>query len=710
MKLNNIHWDEIEIDRRIIPLFRSNIELKKKELLKKNNYDLNSIRPKKLKLINDVIPLNVKLVKIYDLINNYSLIINNLYLRNDILKALPSEDRLNIKISLDNISLKLKSFEPIFSFNSLTYLDYFYKVLGNKKLEFTKAQEKKEKEWNNSISLYRTFYSNMRKQLNNPNLKNDNKTNKFINKDNDILNLGNIINNNNNKLIKQNVNKNINLKKNKNFTNLNLVKHLGINIFKPKSKLDLKLSPLLLPNNKKNRKLLSFIKNIIKDKNKINKKDIKIIKAIFMYLHTQKRKYKNLKNIYTDKNKFKNNLFADKFSKKRLGPKPSQINKVWYSKVYTHSLKTPVDVSNFFYHRKIENNIAKNNPNYNFWFNHTFKYKKNTNNSFNKFINLRNTDTNTSYNTISNPLNYKIKNTLLNSFKISKNFKNKNMLNKFYKFKTLNNNKKYFLWNLLYKNSIISKKYNKINNIKNINKINNINKYKNISLNNNNDNNLDFNSKWNNLNIITRLIILWELKKNSHFIQLFNYFNKKKVNKYIYNNFNNFFYKFLYVNHDKNKFFDSIKVNKFIKPMKNYKNLDLNIKHSHSINVIQKNDEVNKIKFIKSNKNKFYMFYTYPRLRKIFLIETINKNKFNNNKIMINTNKLSNNFNNFKIRLKYLQYLAFFKIRFKKFKNNIQKFNQKNKKKLIEIKKAQLLNKKKINIHLEKLKVIREVE
>ena len=80
MKYSNIHWDELEIDSRIIPLFKSHIQVKKKQLLKKNNYDLNLITPKKLKLINEVIPLNVKLVKIYNYFKiSFRLIIINLF-------------------------------------------------------------------------------------------------------------------------------------------------------------------------------------------------------------------------------------------------------------------------------------------------------------------------------------------------------------------------------------------------------------------------------------------------------------------------------------------------------------------------------------------------------------------------------------------------------------------------------------------------------
>lgn len=700
MKFNNIHWDDIEIDRRILPLFRSNIQIKKKELLKKNNYDLNLIRPKKLQLINEVIPLNVKLVKTYNLINNYSLIINNLYLKNDVLKALPFEDKLNIKMYLDNIVLKLKLFEPIFSFNSLNYLDYFYKVLGNKKNKLTKAQKKKVKERKKAIRLYNNLYTNMRKDFFNPILK-------------DLMffpekeNLKNILDNN--QVIKSNANNVIVKKKRKKnlISNLNVIKFLDKNYFKHKSKLNLnklKLSILFLQNNQKNKNWFNFIKSVLTNKKKFNKKNIKKIKEIITILQKKNKKYSALKKkiikikkknvisfnvnkIYTN-NKFKNFIFGDIFSKKRLGPKPSKINNVWYSKLYTHSLKTPIDVSNFFYHRKIENNIAKKNIKYRFWFNHTLNDKNNQKKYINKFINLRNTFTKSSYNTISKPLNYKIKNTLLklNSSYIFNNFKNKNMINKFYKLKILNNNKKYFLWNFLYKNSIMSKKYN-INNNKNsnfikpvMNKNNKINN--NVSLINNFKNNkLDFHHKWNNLNLMTRLIILWELKKNSHFIQLFNYFNKKKVNKDICNNFNNFFYEYLYINDNKNKFFENIKLNKinkkysklFFKP-----DLKINNVQFKSNDLITNNNKINNIKAFKSNKNMFYMFYSYPLLNKIFIIEAI-KHKYTYNKF----------------RQYYLQLRRFIHLNLKNLKKEKNKFILKHEKNLILIKKDNLLNKKK---------------
>jgi hypothetical protein len=69
-------------------------------------------------------------------------------LKNNIFKVLPEDDKFNIKRSLNLIALKLKSFEPIFSFNNLTYSDYYYKILANKKNPKIKdiEIEKKNKE------------------------------------------------------------------------------------------------------------------------------------------------------------------------------------------------------------------------------------------------------------------------------------------------------------------------------------------------------------------------------------------------------------------------------------------------------------------------------------------------------------------------------------------------------------------------------------
>jgi hypothetical protein len=283
-------------------LFKSNIEIKKKELLKKKNYDLNLVQPKKLKLINDVIPLNVKLLKIYNLINNYSLTVNNLYLKNDILSVLPSEDKFNLKISLKNIVLKLKLFEPIFSFNNFNYSDYLYYVLGNKKDKIyqtkNKLKIKTKKDNDKALAFYKFKYLYKKNNLHNINLFKSNSLNK------------------------------------------NIVKSSNKNFLQSKTNLDLrnlKLSLLIL-NKKKNNNRLSLINNVLNNEKKINKINIKKIKNIFIQLQTQKNKnniFKNLKNknmsvkfinFYT--NSFQNYFFADKFSKKRLGPKPQKFDKV----------------------------------------------------------------------------------------------------------------------------------------------------------------------------------------------------------------------------------------------------------------------------------------------------------------------------------------------------------------------------------------------
>lgn len=86
MKINenqiktNIYWDSFNIDKRIIPLFRTPIILKKIEQLKKSKDNKSAVNQKKLTF--KIIPLNNKLVKFYKIIDRYKKRINKLILRN----------------------------------------------------------------------------------------------------------------------------------------------------------------------------------------------------------------------------------------------------------------------------------------------------------------------------------------------------------------------------------------------------------------------------------------------------------------------------------------------------------------------------------------------------------------------------------------------------------------------------------------------------
>jgi hypothetical protein len=488
----------LEIDSRIIPLFRSHIQVKKKHLLKKNNYDLNLIIPKKLKLINEVIPLNVKLVKIYNLINNYSLIINNLYLKNDILKALPSEDKLKVKMSLDSIALKLKLFEPIFRFKSLNFENYlkkkkfkslfqsethfllrslFFKKnvkVNEENLNNKKKVENNKKSSNIVSPTYNSKLLGLKPNFIKPTTKNKIKKTEgtetisaalkeikgegYKGKERDIKKKNNtslinkvekdnfvdFVKNSSDTLKKiKKIKKEISIQKQKKKNLFSL--YFNNSIYPYKSNIS-NIQPDMLGEREKG--LIKGVKKIKTYKNlksliKLNYLDL----AIKLGLESG-----NTKIIYT-------NLFADRFLKKRLGPKPRKNKDLALdSKLYTHKIRTPIDRNKFLYHRKLENKIANKNPRIRYWYNHTVKpfttpsqtlvegkRERGENLILNKYINLRNTFTKTSYKTISKPLNIKIKNTLLNSLMIHNNLKNKNILNKFYKFKILNNHKKYFL-------------------------------------------------------------------------------------------------------------------------------------------------------------------------------------------------------------------------------------------------------------------------
>ena len=86
MKINenqiktNIYLDSFNTDKRIIPLFRTPIILKKIEQLKKSKDNKSTVIQKKLTF--KIIPLNQKLVKYSNIIDRYKIRINQLILRN----------------------------------------------------------------------------------------------------------------------------------------------------------------------------------------------------------------------------------------------------------------------------------------------------------------------------------------------------------------------------------------------------------------------------------------------------------------------------------------------------------------------------------------------------------------------------------------------------------------------------------------------------
>ena len=79
----NIYLDEFKVDKRIIPLFKTPIILKKIQLLKTLNTDETiKIHAAAQKLSFKIKPLNIKLVKYSNDIFNYKLNINKLILNN----------------------------------------------------------------------------------------------------------------------------------------------------------------------------------------------------------------------------------------------------------------------------------------------------------------------------------------------------------------------------------------------------------------------------------------------------------------------------------------------------------------------------------------------------------------------------------------------------------------------------------------------------
>ena len=79
-KKTNIYLDSFNIDNRIIPLFRTPIILQKIDQLKKSKDNNSTVNQKKLTF--NIIPLNKKLVKYYNNIDNFKKRINKLILKN----------------------------------------------------------------------------------------------------------------------------------------------------------------------------------------------------------------------------------------------------------------------------------------------------------------------------------------------------------------------------------------------------------------------------------------------------------------------------------------------------------------------------------------------------------------------------------------------------------------------------------------------------
>lgn len=112
----NIHLDNFNIDKRIKPLFRTPVVLKKIFLLKK--YKNKKLIVIQKKLIFRVKPLNEKLVKYTDILKNYKKNINKVILTNNNSSKkikylfLRKDDLSKLKIYLNLINFKLNLLLP----------------------------------------------------------------------------------------------------------------------------------------------------------------------------------------------------------------------------------------------------------------------------------------------------------------------------------------------------------------------------------------------------------------------------------------------------------------------------------------------------------------------------------------------------------------------------------------------------------------------
>jgi hypothetical protein len=107
----NIYLDDFKVDKRIIPLFKTPIILKKIQLLKKSKDNDSIVIQKKLSF--KIKPLNKKLVKYSNIIDRYKIRINRMILKNIMIKKeninnskflfLKNDDLSKLKLYLNKI-------------------------------------------------------------------------------------------------------------------------------------------------------------------------------------------------------------------------------------------------------------------------------------------------------------------------------------------------------------------------------------------------------------------------------------------------------------------------------------------------------------------------------------------------------------------------------------------------------------------------------
>jgi hypothetical protein len=408
-----MHWNNLEVDRRIVPLFRSPIEKKKLFLLKKLNFDITKVRPKKTKLIQNFISLNYKLVKFFNNIQNYSKFINKIYLNDsnnlklkkniNIIASSNILEDFKIKSSLDDISLKINLLSPTIKYNKLNNLNLFIP----KKFNFTVK--------NNALTNLKNLEDNINPQE--LKFKDNNKAIKIIRKIS----------------IKRKIAKFFNLKNNTSTVNkTNETQKLFSNfvtLWKIKKRPEL----YFLINYIINKKLISLNKSNSSNLNKTNDrilplfKGINLAKSLFYsrIKHNNNLKFIFKSNLYTvikenlaslntinNKNKYKTSIL--KFKNNKISNKSAMISR------HVKGFRVNKNIKNLNTKFNKYSRIARIRNNSSIYFKYN-RYLPSKSLPV-KFINLINNNINTQGGTgVQNKL------VLFNSLKFLNNIKNKNI-------------------------------------------------------------------------------------------------------------------------------------------------------------------------------------------------------------------------------------------------------------------------------------------
>lgn len=125
--INNSECTQLKINKKIIPLFSTPLQLKQKNLRQQNKFDINIINPQKNKnLTNKVIDLNLILSIFYRGINLYNLTLNNFLNKENnnklkLIRELKYDEYNKLNIIYNNYLYLLNRYLPILQFRSLIY-------------------------------------------------------------------------------------------------------------------------------------------------------------------------------------------------------------------------------------------------------------------------------------------------------------------------------------------------------------------------------------------------------------------------------------------------------------------------------------------------------------------------------------------------------------------------------------------------------------